>query len=157
VETCPHCYNKNLFHDGLVISTAPNLGEPKIFIIISYFLYTGLIEKGIAWEFSLWGGQSSWLQIQRSGFGSRRYQIFWEVVGLERGPLNLVSTIVELLGSNGSGSGLENREYGCGDPLRWPRDIFYLQKLALTSPASDSLSVRIVRSRTKATEVFIAW
>jgi hypothetical protein len=27
---------------------------------------------------------SSWLQIQRSGFDSRRYQIFWEVVGLER-------------------------------------------------------------------------
>jgi hypothetical protein len=41
----------------------------------------------------LWsGGQSSWLQIQRSGFGSRRYQIFWEVVGLEHGPLSLLST-----------------------------------------------------------------
>jgi hypothetical protein len=40
---------------------------------------------------------SSWLQIQRSGFDSRGYQIFWEVVGLERGPLNLVSTIEELL------------------------------------------------------------
>jgi hypothetical protein len=25
------------------------------------------------------------------GFDSRRYQIFWEVVGLERGPLSLVS------------------------------------------------------------------
>jgi hypothetical protein len=42
-------------------------------------------------------GQSSWLQIQRSEFDSRRYQIFWEVVGLERGPLNLVSTTGELL------------------------------------------------------------
>jgi hypothetical protein len=41
----------------------------------------------------LWSsGQSSWLQVQRSGFDSRRYQIFWEAVGLERGPLNLVST-----------------------------------------------------------------
>jgi hypothetical protein len=29
------------------------------------------------------GGQSSWLQIQRSGFDSRLYQIFWAVVGLE--------------------------------------------------------------------------
>jgi hypothetical protein len=38
-------------------------------------------------------GQSSRLQIQKSGFDSRRYQIFWEVVGLERGPLSLVSTI----------------------------------------------------------------
>jgi hypothetical protein len=36
--------------------------------------------------------KSSWLQIQRSGFDFRSYQIFWEVVGLERGPLNLVST-----------------------------------------------------------------
>jgi hypothetical protein len=43
-------------------------------------------------------GQSSWLQIQKSGFDSRRYQIFWEVVGLERGQLSLVSTTEELLG-----------------------------------------------------------
>jgi hypothetical protein len=42
-------------------------------------------------------GQSSWLQIQRSGFDSRRYQIFLEVGGLERGPLSLVSTTEELL------------------------------------------------------------
>jgi hypothetical protein len=41
--------------------------------------------------------QRSWLQIQRLGFESRRYQIFWEVVGLERGPLSPVSTIEELL------------------------------------------------------------
>jgi hypothetical protein len=39
-------------------------------------------------------------------------------VGLELGPLNLVSTIEELLGRNSSGSGLEKREYGRGDPLR---------------------------------------
>jgi hypothetical protein len=32
------------------------------------------------------------------GFDSRLYQILWEVVGLERGPLSLVSTIEELLG-----------------------------------------------------------
>jgi hypothetical protein len=45
----------------------------------------------------LWSsGQSSWLQIQTSGFDS--YQIFWEVVCLERGPLSLVSTTEELLG-----------------------------------------------------------
>jgi hypothetical protein len=30
-------------------------------------------------------------------FDSRHYQIFREVVGLERGPLNLVSTTEELL------------------------------------------------------------
>jgi hypothetical protein len=66
-------------------------------------------------------GQSSWLQIQRSVFDSRRYQIFWEVVGLERGTLSLVST-TELLEKKGSGSGLENREYGHKHLSRWPHD-----------------------------------
>jgi hypothetical protein len=32
-----------------------------------------------------------------SGFDSRCYQIFWEVVGLERGQLSLVRIIEELL------------------------------------------------------------
>jgi hypothetical protein len=39
-------------------------------------------------------------------------------VGLERGPPSLVSTIEELLGRESSGSGLEIREYGRGDPFR---------------------------------------
>jgi hypothetical protein len=39
-------------------------------------------------------------------------------VGLERSALSLVNIIDELLGRNSSGSGLENREYGRGDPLR---------------------------------------
>jgi hypothetical protein len=57
----------------------------------------------------LWSsGQSSWLQIQRSWFNSRRYQIFWEVADLERGPLSLVRIIEELFQGN-SGSDLENR------------------------------------------------
>jgi hypothetical protein len=68
------------------------------------------------------------------GFYSQRYQIFWEVVGLERGPLSLVRTVEELLGRDSSGSGLENREYGHGDQLLWPCDTLYPQKLALTSP-----------------------
>jgi hypothetical protein len=46
------------------------------------------------------------------------YQIFWEVVGLERGPLSLVNTTEELLGRKRSGSGLENREYGRRNPSR---------------------------------------
>jgi hypothetical protein len=45
-------------------------------------------------------GQSSWLQIQRSGFDSRHYQNKKKVVGLERGPLSLVSTTEELLDRN---------------------------------------------------------
>jgi hypothetical protein len=56
--------------------------------------------------------QSPWLQIQRSGFDSRRFQIFWEVISLERGTLSLVITIEELLKRKSSGSGLENSEYG---------------------------------------------
>jgi hypothetical protein len=61
----------------------------------------------------LWSsGQSSCLQIQRSEFDCRRYQIFWGVVGLERGPLSLVSTTEDLLGRKSSGFWLESREYG---------------------------------------------
>jgi hypothetical protein len=70
---------------------------------------------------------------QVPGFDSRRYQIFWEVVGLERGPLSLMITIAELLERTSSGSSLENQEYGRRDPLRWPRDTLYQQKLALIS------------------------
>jgi hypothetical protein len=73
-------------------------------------------------------------------------------VGLERGPLSRVSTTEELLGRNSSGSGLESREYGRGDPLRRPRDTIYPQKLALTWPTSGGRSVSIVRLRIKTTE-----
>jgi hypothetical protein len=45
----------------------------------------------------LWSsGQSSWLQIRRPGFDSWHYQEK-KVMGLERGPLSLVSTTEELL------------------------------------------------------------
>jgi hypothetical protein len=85
----------------------------------------------------LWSSrQSSWLQIQRSMFDSRRYQIFWEVVGLERDPLSLVSTTEELLGRKSSSSSLETREYDSRDPSRWPSATFYPRKFALTSPTS---------------------
>jgi hypothetical protein len=57
-----------------------------------------------------------------------------------------------ILGINNSGSSLENREYGRGDPLSRPRDTLYPQKLTLTSPTSGGHSVGIVRSWTKATE-----
>jgi hypothetical protein len=63
-----------------------------------------------------------------------------------------VSTIEELLGRNSSGSGLENREYDRGDPLRWPRDTIYSQKVALTSPTCGGRSVGIIRLRAKTTE-----
>jgi hypothetical protein len=67
------------------------------------------------------------------------YQIFWEIVGLERGPLSLVSTTEELLGKR-RGSGLESREYGRRDPSRWSRDTLYQQKVG-TNFADKRLSL----------------
>jgi hypothetical protein len=97
----------------------------------------------------LWSScQSSWLQIQRSGFDYRRYYIFWEVVSLERGPLRFVSTIEELLGRKSSGrrgsTALTTRHHSP-------------QKLAQTSLISGNRSVGIVLSRTQATEFFITF
>jgi hypothetical protein len=51
----------------------------------------------------------------------------WEVAGLERSPLSLVSASEGLLGGN-SGSGLENRDYDRKDPPRWPRDTRSIRK-----------------------------
>jgi hypothetical protein len=59
------------------------------------------------------------------GFDSRPYQILWEVVGLEQGPLSLVSTTEQLLGRMSSCFGLENWEYGRGGPLCWSRDTHH--------------------------------
>jgi hypothetical protein len=74
-------------------------------------------------------------------------------VGLELSPLSLMSTIEEVLGRKSSDSGVESREYGRRVPLRWLRNTFYRQKLALTSLSCGGRSVGIVRSRTKATEL----
>jgi hypothetical protein len=73
------------------------------------------------------------------GFDSRRYQVFWEVVGLERGPLSLLSTTEELLERKSSGSSLENREYCLRDSSRWPRGTLYPQQLRRQAAAARSL------------------
>jgi hypothetical protein len=73
-------------------------------------------------------------------------------VGLERGPLSLVSTIEELLERESRGSGPENREYGRSDSSRRLRGTLNPQKLALTPPTSGGRSLGIVRSHTQATE-----
>jgi hypothetical protein len=91
---------------------------------------------------------------QSSRFDSRRYQTFWELVGLERAPLSLVSTIEELLERKGSGFCLESQEYGHGDLPQWPRGTPLSAKVSINFPTSDGLSVGIVGSRTKATELF---
>jgi hypothetical protein len=56
---------------------------------------------------------------------------------MERGPLNLVSIIEELLERKSSGSGLENGDYG------------HRGSAAITSPTSG------VRSQTQATELLL--
>jgi hypothetical protein len=115
------------------------IGDVLCFLWATNWIYLCYVEESRP---PMWSsGQSSWLQIQSSGFDSRRYQIFWDVVGLERGPLSLVGTIEELLGRNSSGSHLENRQYVHVDPLRWLRDTFYPKTLARTSPTSGSGSV----------------
>jgi hypothetical protein len=78
--------------------------------------------------------------------------MFWEVVGLERGPLSLVSTTDELHGRKSSGSGLEKTEntavvIGRSDQAT----LLYPQKLTLTSQTGGR-SVGIVRSRIQAIE-----
>jgi hypothetical protein len=91
------------------------------------------------------------LVVRVPGYRSRgpvSIPISW--VGLERGPLSLVSTTEELLGWKGSSSSLENLDYGLrGSAMLTP---LYQQKLALTSSTSGGRSVGIVRSRTQATE-----
>jgi hypothetical protein len=82
------------------------------------------------------------------GFDSRSYQIFRELVGLERGLLSLVGTTEELLGRKRSGYGLEIQDY-CRRDTRSP---LYKQTLALISPTSGGHSVGIVSSRTEATK-----
>jgi hypothetical protein len=128
-------------------------GDVLCFLWGTNWIYICYVEEC---RLPLWSsGQSSWLHIQRSGFDSRHYQIFWAVVSLERDPLSLVSTTEELLERKSSGSGLEIREYGRRDPSPCPRGIFYPQKLALTSPKSGGLSIGTVCSWTSCSLSFM--
>jgi hypothetical protein len=81
------------------INSITGISKAEIFTAVNYLKLRGfLVRKRII-------GYRS----RGSRFDSRRYQIFREVVGLERGPLSLVRIIVELLEWKSSGSGLENR------------------------------------------------
>jgi hypothetical protein len=80
---------------GLVVRV-PDYWTEMYFLWGTNWIYLCYVEERRP---PLWSsGQSSWLQIQRSDLDSRPYQIFWEVVDLERGHLRLVSTTEELLG-----------------------------------------------------------
>jgi hypothetical protein len=85
------------------------------------------------------------------GSDSLRYLIFWEVVGLGRGPLNLVSTIEELLERKSSSSGLEKPRLRPRVPPRWRRDTPLSAKVGINF-ADKRRSLGRVRSRTQATE-----
>jgi hypothetical protein len=74
-----------------VVGSNPTLGMAVC--VYSVFVLSWSRQSPPLWS----SGQSSWLQIQSSGFDFRCYQILREVVGLERGPLSLVSTTEELL------------------------------------------------------------
>jgi hypothetical protein len=78
-------------------------------------------------------------------------------VGLERGPLSLMSTTEELLNKKSSGSCLENREYGLGIRHADHVTTSIRKKWAITSPTSGVRSVGIVRSRTEAMEFSSVW
>jgi hypothetical protein len=73
------------------------------------------------------------------------------VVGLERGPLSLVSTIEELLDRKVAAPvyKIENTAIGMS---RWPRGTLYPQKMAIASPTSGDRSVSIVRLWTQTME-----
>jgi hypothetical protein len=82
------------------------------------YLISGFVSLGCPYVFL----KLKFLGLAVDAESFHRYQILWEVVDLERGPLSLVSTIEELLERKSSCSDLENREYGRGDPSRWLRD-----------------------------------
>jgi hypothetical protein len=55
-------------------------------------------------------GRLGGLVVRGPEFDSRRHQIFWEVVSLERSPFSLVKIIEELPERESNGSGLERRD-----------------------------------------------
>jgi hypothetical protein len=149
---------RNTERKHMLLGRGPSVGKWRQPSFLGRSCYRNEFEHGVyRWIFynCVGGGPLCGLVIRVPGyrsrgpeFDSRRYQSFWEVVGLERGPLSLVSTTEELLGRESSGSGLESREFGLGDPSRWPRLTLYPQKLAPTSPTKGCRSVGLVRSLT---------
>jgi hypothetical protein len=94
-------------------------GDVLCFLWGTNWIYICYVEESRS---PLWSsGQSSWLH---NG----------DVLCFLRGTNWIYICYVEE--SKSSGSCLENREYGCRDPSRWPRGTLYPQKLAITSPTS---------------------
>jgi hypothetical protein len=73
-------------------------------------------------------------------------------MGLERGPLSLVSTTEELLDRKVAAPVQKTENMAQG--FRHADHVVYPQKLAITSPTSGGRSVGIVRSLTQIMEFF---
>ena len=78
-----------------------NFGNPPQFLFNEYGLLVGLCGLVV---------RVSGYRYRGLGFDSRRYQIFWVVVGLERGPFSLVRSNWGATWIKSSGSGPENRD-----------------------------------------------
>jgi hypothetical protein len=85
---------------------------------------------------------------------SRRYQIFWEVVGLERGPLNLVRKIEELRERKSSGSVYKTKINGRGEQQRWPRNTLLSGTVSTNIGWQAAVAQSVVRLPTKSHGVF---
>jgi hypothetical protein len=139
-----------------VYKTSMYLARNDFWLIENEFKMWCLYRLIVVWYIFtvIWSDRLCGLVIRAPGYRSRgpgsipvSTRFFWEVLGLKRGPLSLVSAIEELFDRNGIDSGLQSREYG-------RRDLS-AKMLALTSPTSGAHSVDIVCSRTQATEFIL--
>jgi hypothetical protein len=108
-------YDTMLSASNIVSVSSDNTNYSEVVHILTIYIFCYWMASDVTYRYSvdsinrpfrcfiyitgppLWSsGQSSSLLIQRSGFDFRRYQIFRGVVGLERGPLSLVTTIEDL-------------------------------------------------------------
>jgi hypothetical protein len=89
-----------------------------------------------------------------AGFDSRSDHIFWEVVGMERGPLSFVRITEELLDWKSSGSGSRKSRLTAVEIRRADHATASIHKSwhLLRRHAALGRSEGIVRLRTKATE-----
>jgi hypothetical protein len=84
-----------------------------------------------------------------SRFDSQRYHIFWEVVGLERGPLSLLSINEKLFEWKRSSFGSRKSRLTAMGIRCADYTTFYAQKFVRTSLTSGGRSIGIVCLRTK--------
>jgi hypothetical protein len=87
-------------------------GDALYFMWCTYWIYIYYVEESRRPLLS--SGLNSCLQIQRCVFDFLRKQIFWELVGQERGLLRFVITIEELLEKKSNCSFLENENTAVG-------------------------------------------